>query len=131
MIKILIPFSAIIGVFLFAIKVDDETVSNARLIGNEDIKAMLSKLQMKERFMKRSDSITPSKKTFFLQILRGHEVYDKEQICTLYRKSKRSKKCNGCKSVLEVGVLAVKFNGVISVPFCKTTSVEQIFYFLS
>ena len=69
-------------VFLFVIKVGDETVSNARLIGDEDMKAMLSKLQMEERFMKRSDSI--SKKGNFLQILRGHEFYNKGEICTLY-----------------------------------------------
>ena len=88
---------------------------------------MLSKLQVEERFMKRSESIL--KKKDFLQILREHELYDKEQICTLHRKSKRSTKCSGCKNILEVAVLAVKVNGAISVPFGKATAVEQVFYF--
>ena len=108
-------------------KIGDETVSNARHIGGEDIKGMLSKVQVEERFMKRSELI--HKKKDFLQILREHELYDKEQICTLHRKSKRSAKCSGCKNVLEVGVLAVKVIGAISVPFGKTTAVEQVFYF--
>ena len=77
--------------------------------------------------MKRSDSI--SKKGNFLQILRGHEFYDKGEICTLYCKLKRSAKHGGCKNVLEVRMLAVKVNGAISVPFGKTTVVEQVFYF--
>ena len=93
--------------FLFVIRVDDETVSNAQLIGDEDITGMLSKLQTEERFMKRSDSIPRNKN--FLQILKGHEVYDKEQICMLYQKTKKSAKCSWCKNVLEVGALAVKF----------------------
>ena len=62
----LVSCKHILFVFLLAIKVDDETVSKARLISDEDIKAMLCNLQMKERFMKRSDSIPPSKKNFFL-----------------------------------------------------------------
>ena len=88
---------------------------------------MLSKVQVEERFMKRSELI--HKKKDFLQILREHELYDKEQICTLHRKSKRSAKCSGCKNVLEVGVLTVKVIVAISVPFGKTTAVEQVLYF--
>ena len=70
---------------------------------------MLSKLQVEERFMKRSESM-PKKKDFF-QILGEHELYDKEHICTLHRKTKRSTKCSGCKNVLEVGVMAVNVDG--------------------
>ena len=88
---------------------------------------MLSKVQVEERFRKRSELI--HKKKDFLHILRGHELYDKQQICALHRKSKRSAKCSGCKNVFEVGVLAVKVVGAISVPFGKTTAVEQDFYF--
>ena len=123
----LVSCKHIIFVFFFVIKSDDETVFNARHIGDEDIKRMLSKLQMEERFMKRSESI-PKKKDF-LQILREHELYDKEQICTLHRKSERGAKCSGCKNVLEVGVLAVKVSGTTSVPFGKRTAVKQVFYF--
>ena len=42
----LVSCKDIIFVFLFAIKIDDETVSNARHIGDEDIKGMLSKMQV-------------------------------------------------------------------------------------
>ena len=82
---------------------------------------------MEERFMKRSELI--HKKKDLLQILREDELYDKEQICTLHRKSKRSAKCSGCKKVLEVRVLAVKVISAVSAPFGKTTTVEQVFYF--
>ena len=123
----LVSCKYIIFVFLFVVKIDDKTVSNTRHKGNEDIKGMLSKVQVEERFMKHSESI-PRKKDL-LQILREHELYDKEQFCTLHRKSKRSAKCSGCKNVLEVGVLAVKVIGAISVPFGKTTAAEQVFYF--
>ena len=88
---------------------------------------MLSKVQVEERFMKRSELI--HKKKDFLQILREHELYDKDQIFTLHRKSKRSAKRSGCKDVLEVGVLALKVIGAIFVSFGKTTAVEQVFYF--
>ena len=88
---------------------------------------MLSKVQVEERFMKRSELI--HKKKDFLQILREHELYDKDQIFTLHRKSKRSAKRSGCKDVLEVGVLALKVIGAISASFGKTTAVEQVFYF--
>ena len=88
---------------------------------------MLSKLQVEERVMKRSELI--HKKKDFLLILREHELYDKEQICTLHRKSKKSAKCSGCKNVLEVGVLAVKVIVAISALFDKTIAVEQVFYF--
>ena len=88
---------------------------------------MLSKVQVEERFMKRSELI--HKKKDFLQILREHELYDKEQIFTLHRKSKRSAKCSWCKNVLKVGVLTVKVIGAISVPFGKTTTVEQVCFF--
>ena len=90
---------------------------------------MLSKVQVEERFMKRCELI--HKKKDFLQILSMHELCDKEQICTLHRKSTRSAKCSGCKNVLEVGMLAVKVIGAISVPFGKTTAVEQVFCFCS
>ena len=133
----LVSCKHIVFVFLVVIKIDDETVSNAQHIGNKgnaeqsecqgNIKGMLSKVQVEERFMKRSELI--HKKKDFLQILREHELYDKEQICTLHRKSKRSAKCSMCKNVLEVGVLAMKVIGAISVPFGKTTAVEQVFYF--
>ena len=86
---------------------------------------MLSKVQVEERFMKRSELI--HKKKDFLQILREHELYDKEHICTLHWKSKRSAKCSGWKNVLGVGVLTVKVIGAISAPFGKTTAVEQVF----
>ena len=82
---------------------------------------------MEDRFMKRSELI--HKKKDLLQILREDELYDKEQICTLHRKSKRSAKCSGCKKVLEVRVLAVKAISAVSVPFGKATAVEQDFYF--
>ena len=69
--------------------------------------------------------LSPMLDTLAMRILREHELYGKEQISTLSRKSKRSAKCSGCKNVLEVGVLAVKVNGAISVPFGKATA----FYF--
>ena len=123
----LVSSKHIIFVFLFVIKIDDETVSNTRHIGDGDIKRMLSKLRVEERFMKRSESIL--KKKDFLQILREHELYGKEQICTLHWKSKRSAKCSGCKNVLKVGALAVKVNGAISARSGKATAVVQVFYF--
>lgn len=69
---------------------DDETVSNVRHIGDDDIKGMLRKVQVEERFIKCSESI-PKKKDF-IQILREHELYDKEQICTLIRSQKEEQK---------------------------------------
>ena len=88
---------------------------------------MLSKVQVDEGFMKCSELIR--KKKDFLQILREHELDDKDQICSLHQKSKRSSKCSGCKNVLEDEVLAAKVISAISVPFGKTTYVEQVFYF--
>ena len=82
---------------------------------------MLSKLEVEERFMRRSDSI--AKRRDFFQILREHKLYYKKQICTLHRKSERSSKCNEYKKVLEVGVLALKVKGEIFVPFGRTTAV--------
>ena len=66
----LVSCKHIIFVFLFVIKIDDKTVSNAQQIGDEDFKGMLSKLQVEERFMIRSESIL--KKKDFLQILREY-----------------------------------------------------------
>ena len=65
-------------------KIDDETVSNARHIGDEDIKGMVSKVQVEERFMNWSELI--HKKKDFLQIFREQELCDREQICALHRK---------------------------------------------
>ena len=91
----LVSCKHIVFVFLFVVKIDDETVSNVRHIGDKgnaeqsecqgNIKGMLSKVQMEERFLKRGELI--HKKKDFLQILREHELYDKEHICTLHRKS--------------------------------------------
>ena len=83
-IGMLVSCKHIIFVFLFLIKIDDKTVSNTRHKDDEDIKGMLSKVQVEERFMKHSESI-PRKKDF-LQILRERELYDKEQICKLHQK---------------------------------------------
>ena len=64
-------------------KVDDETVSKAQYT---------SAMRISRECWARYDGRK-------IQILREHELYDKEQICTLHRKSKRSAKCSGCKNI--------------------------------
>ena len=64
------------------------TVPNAQFIGDEDIKAMLSKLQIEERFMKRSDSI-PKKKNFLRIIKNMYALLEVKKKCKVQLVQKR------------------------------------------
>ena len=116
----------IIFIFLFVLKVDEETISNAPHIGDEDVKALLSIVQVEERFMKRTP---PSERPDVRKLLGEHELFGQQQTYTLHHKASRSAKCTGCKKILQVGTLAVRVNGALTVPYGKNKAVEQVFYF--
>ena len=124
----------ILFVLRYALQVDEEdTMLKARYLPEEDVKALLSNKPsntINAAYIQKVKKST-RKKTDLQEILAKHPLFTLPQKVRLMHKANRSAKCQGrsCKAVISIGIMCIKVEGSLTVPFDRNEAVKQDFYF--
>ena len=102
---------------IFVLINEDEGKLNARHIGDEDVNYLLVDNNINKMCINADELLKVSCSKYYAKLLREHNSFSNEQLCTLQYKMLRTAKFACCKTVIQTEALCVRVDGAFPVPY--------------